>query len=167
MLQKPLKTLTKNKTAQNDLKQENVKIMKAISDLKDEIECQQTVIDKALSERENRCVEVIKDKIDENTKNIVKIVEKSMKELRVELRTKVENTNSLKNVNTDQKENGSNNPKKTRLIKSKIKELKEAKSLEAFENNCKFFGELRSNCGLDLNHIVSFYYDYIKKGIII
>ena len=142
--------VNKNETAQNDLKQENVKLMKAISDLNDKIECQQTVIDKALSERENRCVEVIKDKIEENTKNIVKIVEKSIKELRVELRTKVENTNSVKNVNMDQKENGSNNPKKTRLSKSKIKELKEAKSLEAFENDCKIFGELRSNCGLDV-----------------
>ena len=39
-------------------------------------------------------------------------------------------------------------------VESKIKEWKESRILEAFEKDCKMFGELRVNCGPDVSHTI-------------
>ena len=64
--------------------------------------------------------------------------------------TRVAQSENLeKNVKMNKMENVGKN-KKAKLSKSKIKELKERKMIEAFETDCAIFGEMRTNCGLDV-----------------
>ena len=117
--------------------------MKKVGDLKKVVETHKAINDKAVITVEANCNKNVKDAIIDHDKSVKEAFEENLENFRKK---------NIKNVNINEKEGDINNTKKPKLSKAKIKDFKENKIIEAFEKDCKLFGELRVNCGLDITH---------------
>ena len=85
-------------------------------------------------------------------KSIKQAIEKNIDQHRGNVKSTAPPADNMEGNNKNRSETESICDNKKKLSKSKIKELKEKKMLEAFEKDCELFGEMRINCGLDMHY---------------